>query len=139
MFGYIGSPVLLVIDPADSFQTKTIGISTLNICYVNAEKTEITKHESEILNRITRMLETHLRATWEGDNRVRETRVRGAISDFLDEAFADEKDQDLGRLAQSAVRTLKRVLEVEDVCVVDVREVHVDVSQELIVLTIEAA
>jgi len=81
------------------------------------------------------MLETHLRATWEGHNRVRETRVRRAISEFMDEAFAEENDQELSSLAKSGVEKLKRVLEVDGVCVVDVRGMHVHVSYHTTKLT----
>jgi len=90
---YIGSPVTLDIDPADSSSHRQqVSIGTLNICWIHETKESVSPTEYQVVAYITRMLQTQIRATWEGHRRTREARLRRTVLDFLDLTFEADKD-----------------------------------------------
>ena len=151
MESYIGSPVLLSRDPTKSEQDH-IPIGTLNVCFMNQTVQSISSREYQVLAYVTKMLQTMLRATWEGNAVTREARVRRAIGDFLEstlKAVTDDSDtvsqkaaalrplrmrhhQDFIRLAQEAVDVVRSILpEVESLVLIDLRDVVATVSPSM--------
>jgi len=147
---YIGSPVSLDIDPADSSPSRRqVSIGTLNVCWINETKESVSPTEYQVVAYITRMLQTQIRATWEGHRRTREARLRRTVLDFLDLTF--EADRDIGpsrkpstaalpvnasnstsfaTLATSAVRMIQATLpELNYVALVDIRSIMTKVSR----------
>jgi hypothetical protein len=93
---FVGVPVTLERDPlADETQSSElvedgrtrIGIGTLNICFTRKHVTELDDTQQMVVNRLASMLETQIRATWEGDRRRRDARARAELSSFIEEAM----------------------------------------------------
>ena len=149
---YIGSPVSLDIDPADSSRSRRqVSIGTLNVCWINQMKQSVSPTEYQVVAYITKLLQTQIRATWEGHRRTREARLRRTVLDFLDLTF--EADRDIGSLrksttddlpvnssnstsfatlATSAVRMVQATLpELHYVALVDIRSIMTKVSRSL--------
>jgi hypothetical protein len=101
---YIGSPVSLDIDPSDSSSNRQqVSIGTLNVCWINQTKESVSPTEYQVVAYITRMLQTQIRATWEGHRRTREARLRRTVLDFLDLTFEADKDVGPPRKAADAL------------------------------------
>ena len=102
---YIGSPVSLDIDPADSSSNRRqVSIGTLNVCWINETKESVSPTEYQVVAYITKLLQTQIRATWEGHRRTREARLRKTVLDFLELTF--EADRDIGPPRRSATDSL---------------------------------
>jgi hypothetical protein len=132
---FIGSTVSLRLDPLrDGSEGKRIGVGTLNICFINEPLIDISASQRNVIKHVTSMLETQLRATWEGDQRTKEGRARMAISDFIEEALVDlsleqAPNKRIQAAAKSAVVRIANVLpELENVMVLDMSGVHLTVS-----------
>ncbi|WWC69787.1 uncharacterized protein I206_103730 [Kwoniella pini CBS 10737] len=96
MKSYIGSPVSLEVDPLNSTPStvgtpERVGIGVLNILFMYKPLKEMTAQHLMVVKNITKMLETQLRATWEGHTRTREAKVRRALTDLIDEAFVGDQ------------------------------------------------
>lgn len=81
---YIGSVVSLSADPASASETRVIAVGVINIMFMEEYQAPLRQDQQNVLDHITRMLETQLRATWEGHKRTREARARRAISDYIE-------------------------------------------------------
>jgi len=147
---YIGSPVSLDIDPADSSSNRRqVSIGTLNVCWINQTKESVSPTEYQVVGYITRMLQTQIRATWEGHRRTREARMRRTVLDFLDLTFEEERDvgplrktapdapqinasnpASFAALATSAVKMIQATLsELQYVALIDIRSIMTKVSR----------
>lgn len=93
---FMGVPVALELDPLphDASQSESVGptrgkiaIGTLNICFTREMILEISPTQRLVAVRLASMLETQLRATWEGDRRRRDARARTELSNFIEEAM----------------------------------------------------
>lgn len=163
---FVGYPVSLEVDPLlaeqrdregstldPEIQLETnidacrMGVGTINICFVKQHQTELSESQKLIINRVGSMLETQLRASWEGDQRRRDIRARSALSDYIEEALVENSGHDpvipLGRpspdpgsdgisaaraaltiLAESAAKKITRIVkEADSVSVWDLRAV----------------
>jgi hypothetical protein len=94
----IGSPVSLMLDsktilPTNASPDVRIGIGAIIILFVNHRKNRMTETERLVVNNVTSMLETQLRATWESQVRVQEAQTRTLISDMIEDAFVIEQKQ----------------------------------------------
>jgi hypothetical protein len=92
---FIGVPVALELDllPHDHSQSDKFGpkrgriaIGTINICFTRDKVLEISDAQRKVASRLASILETQLRATWEGDRRRRDARARTELSNFIEEA-----------------------------------------------------
>jgi len=147
---YIGSPVSLDIDPADSSgDRQQVSIGTLNVCWINQTKESVSPAEYQVVAYITKMLQTQIRATWEGHRRTREARLRRTVLDFVDLTFDAERDIGPSRrpsadapptkstnltsfatLAMRAVTMIQATLpELQYVAMVDIRSIIAKVSR----------
>ena len=147
---YICSPVSLDIDPADSSSSRRqVSIGTLNVCWINETKESVSPTEYQVVAYITRMLQTQIRATWEGHRQTREARLRRTVLELLDLTF--EADGDFGptrkastdalpvnysdsttfaTLAMSAVNMIQATLpELDYVTSIDIRSIMTKVSR----------
>jgi hypothetical protein len=88
---FIGSPVTLELDPiglaSDSERSGRIAIGTLNICFTKSHLRSLTPAQEMVIRHVSSMLETQLRATWEGHHRTLEARRRRTVSDFIEKAL----------------------------------------------------
>lgn len=132
---FIGSAVSLQLDPLNQgAKGPRIGVGTLNICFIEEPLRTLSPSQRKVVAHITSMLETQLRATWEGDQRTKEGRARMALSDFIEDSLEDNKQGEgpmkrIERLGQSAVDRIASVLpDLNDVVVLDTSAVHIAVS-----------
>jgi hypothetical protein len=98
---YIGSAVTLDLHPERPQSKEEIAIGTLNVCFTRSETSTLTAEQSAVVRHITGMLQTQLKATWEGHRRSREARANLAISGFIDDALASH---DPTRLATTSLQ-----------------------------------
>jgi len=93
---YIGVPIALELDPLreDVQHWHQIGprrgriaIGTLNICFTRERMQTLSTKQKRVVGRVASMLETQLRATWEGDRRRRDARARTEISNYIEETM----------------------------------------------------
>ncbi|WWC85173.1 uncharacterized protein L201_000030 [Kwoniella dendrophila CBS 6074] len=172
MRSYIGAAVSLELDPSntspqrtskDDFEgedkgstdskRKRVGIGSLNVLYMNKYLKEMTAQQEMVVRNITKMLETQLRATWEGHIRTREAKVRRAITDLIEEGFVGDQSENLqpytedidgGKsgvisgggsltmfedLANSAMdKLIALTSELDAICMVDIRSLRIQTS-----------
>jgi hypothetical protein len=82
---YTGSLVKLAVDPTSRDTTDDMVIGSINIMKRKTDgPSGFDQDQQDVLLQLTRMLQTQLRATWEGATRTRAARARRAISDFID-------------------------------------------------------
>lgn len=84
---YVGSTVSLSVDPASVHEQRTVPVGVINLMHLDRHLEPLTPDQSRVMDHITRMLETQLRATWDGHRRTREARARRAISKLLEVAL----------------------------------------------------
>ncbi|WWC61489.1 uncharacterized protein I303_104073 [Kwoniella dejecticola CBS 10117] len=150
---YIGSPVSLELDPLNNTprsdgNPEQVSIGALNILYLHTPLLEMAAQQEMVVRNVTKMLETQLRATWEGHTRTREAKTRRAITELIDEAFvgdqaamsdsafeadrfkkgvilAGDMTSVYGDLAQSALeKTVILCEEVEGIIMLDIRSLR---------------
>ncbi|WVF71085.1 hypothetical protein IAT40_005882 [Kwoniella sp. CBS 6097] len=95
---YIGSSVSLELDPLNTSPNvrdvpQRVGIGALNILFVGEPLMAMTPTQTMVVRNVTTMLETQLRATWEGHIRTREAKVRRVITDLIEEAFVGDYNE----------------------------------------------
>ena len=84
---YIGSVISLSADPASATEDRVVAVGVINMMFMEDYQAPLRPDQQKVLDHITRMLETQLRATWEGHKRTREARARRAISDYIETAL----------------------------------------------------
>jgi len=84
---YFGTVVSLSVDPTSAAEARVVPVGVINLMYVNEARPPLRPDQQKVLDHISRMLETHLRATWEGHKRTREERARRVISNFIEKAL----------------------------------------------------
>ena len=105
---FLGRTVKLELDldpiPGSSSSEErkvSLGIGTLNVYFVHGKVDHLTEEQSTVMRHVTSMLQTQLRATWEGHRRSREAKANTAISGFIDDALASH---DPTRLASTEAK-----------------------------------
>lgn len=73
-----------------------IAIGTLNICFTQDKLPQLSSSQQLVVNRLASMLETQLRATWEGDRRKRDARAREELSNYCEEAMIGNVTRESG-------------------------------------------
>ena len=165
---YIGASITLPIDvlstslstiTKDDGREERVGIGALNILFVKEPLERMSETQAMVVRNVARMMETHLRATWDGARRTMEARYRRAMADMIEEGFVgkvslsspedpvastlgngldgrnDHPMTSLETLAQMAVeRIMALVPQLDSVILVDIR--HVLVSPEGAVIAI---
>lgn len=81
---YLGCVVSLHVDPASSSEERVVGVGVINSMHLDEYLPPLKADQKKVMGHISRMLETQLRATWEGHSRTREARARRAVSDLIE-------------------------------------------------------
>ena len=93
---YIGAPITLPVDALattvdastrEDGREERVGIGALNVLFVKKPLEEMSDTQTKVVRNIARMMETHLRATWDGARRTIEAKYRRAVADMIEEAF----------------------------------------------------
>jgi hypothetical protein len=105
---FIGSSVSLPINPLQG--EREIGVGTLNVCFIDESIDVLTEVQRNVIRHVTTMLETQLRATWEGDQRTRDGRARLALSELIDTALVDVQQEEGHDVAARALDSLCQVM-----------------------------
>ncbi|WRT66810.1 uncharacterized protein IL334_003773 [Kwoniella shivajii] len=154
---YIGSAVSLLLDPLNTTpnmngRPERVGIGSLNILFMSTILQTMSPEQVMVVKNITKILETQIRATWEGHIRTREARVRHAMTDLIEEGFVgvqasmEQHEMSDGvpaiargtsmsstsELAQSGLdKTMALSPELDIMCLVDTRSFRVKSKQGL--------
>jgi hypothetical protein len=164
---FIGVPVALELNPLPRAEPVSdhvypangqIAIGTLNICFTQDKVPQLSPSQKLVVDRLASMLETQLRATWEGDRRRRDARAREELSTYIEEAMisnvmrrgsdleghkssesasgtASQGDRNTTDLVQSlASKVHKIITEADTVDVLDLRGVSLDLTNLLGIL-----
>ena len=90
---YLGVPVTLEVDPSDpnsrSATPARINIGTLNVYSTQPEPLLLSPTQTTVISHIVHVLESQLRATWEGNNRTIESKRRRIISEYMDKVLSE--------------------------------------------------
>ncbi|KAF7325826.1 hypothetical protein MKEN_00433300 [Mycena kentingensis (nom. inval.)] len=86
--GYIGVPIILDADPSSPHSSERVTVGVLALMSSDPFPT-LSASQRDILHNITAMLSAQLRSTWEGWRGGRETRMRDAVSMFLERALVE--------------------------------------------------
>ncbi|WWD10531.1 hypothetical protein V865_008667 [Kwoniella europaea PYCC6329] len=151
---YIGSAVSLEMDPLIPIshrdgQRDRVGIGVLNILFMYDPLYNMTTQQEMVVRNISKMLETQLRATWQGHITTKEAKVRRAITDIIEEGFVGNQSASLQSvkdvvgpqsgvisgggsltmfedLVDSALnRLLGLMSEVDALCMIDIRSIRI--------------
>ncbi|KAJ7731932.1 hypothetical protein DFH07DRAFT_846816 [Mycena maculata] len=92
--GYIGVPLSLEVDPSnpDNSERVTVGVLAL---MSNRPFLRLSATQLKVLDDLSTMLSVQLRSTWESWQRTKETRLRNAVSLFLEKALVEPSQQAL--------------------------------------------
>lgn len=119
---YLGSVISLNVDPASPSVGPTsaaqrlsesrgnvVGIGVINLMHLTDFLPPLRDDQKVVVDNLRKMLETQLRATWEGQGRTREARARRAVSEFVDTAIVHRSS--MGTHAKEALTLIQGVLE----------------------------
>lgn len=84
---YLGSVVSLNVDPASLEEETTVPVGVINLMHLDQHLPPLTPEQEKVIKHITDMLETQLRATWEGHYRSSEARTKNALSEYLEDTL----------------------------------------------------
>nr|XP_031857890.1 uncharacterized protein CI109_006686 [Kwoniella shandongensis]KAA5524962.1 hypothetical protein CI109_006686 [Kwoniella shandongensis] len=86
---YLGSVVSLKVDPAStSTDDRVVSVGVINSMHFDYLP-PLNEQQQMVLGHVKGMLETQLRATWEGHERTREARAQRAVSSFIESTLVD--------------------------------------------------
>ncbi|KAJ7666271.1 hypothetical protein DFH06DRAFT_1186383 [Mycena polygramma] len=108
--GYVGVPITLEIDPSDSQYSERINVGVIALMS-NIPIPKLSDSQRKVLDDLSSMLSGQLRSTWEGWRRGKETRLRNAVSQFLQTALVETSQQAImdTAVAKAPVQGSKRV------------------------------
>ncbi|KAJ7360822.1 hypothetical protein DFH08DRAFT_1073988 [Mycena albidolilacea] len=92
--GYVGVPITLEVDPSNphDFERVTVGVVAL---MSNRPFLKMSDTQLKVLDDLSTLLSVQLRSTWESWQRLKETRLRNAVSLFLEKALVEQSQQAL--------------------------------------------
>lgn len=86
--GYVGVPITLEVDPSNPHDSERVTVGVLALMS-NRPFLKLTDTQTKVLDDLSGMLSVQLRSTWEGWRRGKETRLRNAVSQFLEKALVE--------------------------------------------------
>lgn len=86
--GYVGVPITLEVDPSNPHDSERVTVGVLALMS-NRPFLKLTDTQTKVLDDLSSMLSVQLRSTWEGWRRGKETRLRNAVSQFLEKALVE--------------------------------------------------
>ncbi|KAJ7828301.1 hypothetical protein B0H13DRAFT_2437951 [Mycena leptocephala] len=149
--GYVGVPITLEVDPSNLLASErvTVGVVALTS---NRPFLKLSDTQLKVLDDLSTLLSVQLRSTWEIWQRGKETRLRNAVSLFLNKALVEpsqqalmdaaapepavqgsesamaRRDVDIGTLTSalfaSAAKELQQLLEADFAIIVDLTSFH---------------
>ncbi|KAJ7906495.1 hypothetical protein B0H13DRAFT_2333436 [Mycena leptocephala] len=149
--GYVGVPITLEVDPSNllALERVTVGVVALTS---NRPFLKLSDTQLKVLDDLSTLLSVQLRSTWEIWQRGKETRLRNAVSLFLNKALVEpsqqalmdaaapqpavqgsesataRRDVDIGTLTSalfaSAAKELQQLLEADFAIIVDLTSFH---------------
>ncbi|KAJ7926876.1 hypothetical protein B0H13DRAFT_1066300 [Mycena leptocephala] len=149
--GYVGVPITLEVDPSNLLASErvTVGVVALTS---NRPFLKLSATQLKVLDDLSTLLSVQLRSTWEIWQRGKETRLRNAVSLFLNKALVEpsqqalmdaaapepavqgsesataRRDVDIGTLTSalfaSAAKELQQLLEADFAIIVDLTSFH---------------
>jgi hypothetical protein len=98
---YLGAAVFLPVDPVQSppsisnavawpakedpeMEVSGVSVGVINLMHLDEYLPPPTPSQEKVLHHVTRMLETQLRATWEGHARTKEAKARRTVCEYID-------------------------------------------------------
>ncbi|KAJ7926822.1 hypothetical protein B0H13DRAFT_2313074 [Mycena leptocephala] len=92
--GYVGVPITLEVDPSNLLASErvTVGVVALTS---NRPFLKLSDTQLKVLDDLSTLLSVQLRSTWEIWQRGKETRLRNAVSLFLNKALVEPSQQAL--------------------------------------------
>ncbi|KAJ6473540.1 hypothetical protein C8R47DRAFT_1144751 [Mycena vitilis] len=90
--GYVGVPITLEIDPSDPQYSERINVGVIALMS-NIPIPKLSDSQRKVLDDLSSMLSGQLHSTWEGWRRGKETRLRNAVSLFLQTALVETSQQ----------------------------------------------
>ncbi|KAJ7126107.1 hypothetical protein C8R44DRAFT_120168 [Mycena epipterygia] len=90
--GYVGVPITLEVDPSNPHDSERVTVGVLALMS-NRPFLKLTDTQTKVLDDLSTMLSVQLRSTWEGWRRGKETRLRNAVSQFLEKALVEPSQQ----------------------------------------------
>lgn len=146
---YFGIPVTLQLDPASTSDVSVVSIGVINILITDPATAERVSSPGQtmVLEEITRMLQTQLRATWDCNRRSTDARARRTVADFIEQTLARPCAQritedlqgrgpqadSLKEFAQLACTQICGVLSAETATIIDLRLLGGSVSFRIVV------
>ncbi|KAJ7211359.1 hypothetical protein GGX14DRAFT_450013, partial [Mycena pura] len=90
--GYVGVPITLDVDPSNPRPSERITVGVLALMWQQPIP-KLTDTQRKVLHDISAMLGVQLRSTWEGWRGGKETKMRNAVSLFLEGALVEPSQQ----------------------------------------------
>jgi hypothetical protein len=85
---YLSSVVSLNVDPAAlEEEERTVPVGVINLMHLDEHLPPLTPKQEKVIKHITDMLETQLRATWEGHHRTSEAKKKNALTEYLEDTL----------------------------------------------------
>ncbi|KAJ7649391.1 hypothetical protein DFH06DRAFT_1135011 [Mycena polygramma] len=90
--GYVGVPITLETDPCDPQYSERINVGVIALMS-NVPIPKLSDSQRKVLDDLSSMLSGQLHSIWEGWRRRKETRLRDAVSLFLQTALVEASEQ----------------------------------------------
>ncbi|KAJ7192410.1 hypothetical protein GGX14DRAFT_480074 [Mycena pura] len=92
--GYVGVPITLEIDPSNPHDSERVTVGVVALMS-NRPFLKLSDTQLKVLDDLSTLLSVQLRSTWESWQRLKETRLRNAVSLFLEKALVEPSQQTL--------------------------------------------
>ncbi|KAF8143689.1 hypothetical protein K438DRAFT_598985 [Mycena galopus ATCC 62051] len=92
--GYVGAPITLEINPSDPHDSERVTVGVVALMS-NRPFLKLSDTQLKVLDDLSTLLSVQLRSTWETWQRLKETRLRNAVSLFLEKALVEPSQQAL--------------------------------------------
>lgn len=92
--GYVGVPITLEIDPSNPHDSERVTVGVVALMS-NRPFLKLSDTQLKVLDDLSTLLSVQLRSTWESRQRLKETRLRNAVSLFLEKALVEPSQQTL--------------------------------------------
>jgi hypothetical protein len=99
---YLGSAISLNVDPSSADEKRVVGIGVINCMHLDDFLPPLNAGQKKVMGQVATILQTQLRATWEGLGRTKEARARRAVADFLEDTLVPEESYLPPKSPQSA-------------------------------------
>ncbi|KAJ6502814.1 hypothetical protein C8R47DRAFT_216524 [Mycena vitilis] len=92
--GYVGVPITLEIDPSNPLDSERVTVGVVALMS-HRPFLKMSETQLKVLDDLSTLLSVQLRSTWETWQRLKETKLRNAVSLFLEKALVEPSQQAL--------------------------------------------